>query len=81
MVGIGPKSAKTLLQTFGGLDEIYAQLDAVPEKLYAKLTARREYALISRQVAMLKQDQDLQLQGNLKTLRYAGQAVQRPPDA
>lgn len=76
VAGIGPKSAKTLLQTFGSLEAIYAQLDEVPEKWRAKLKAGRESALISRQVAMLKQD--LMLQGNLKTLRYEGQAPQRP---
>lgn len=70
VAGIGPKSARSLLQTFGSLDNIYAQLEQVPEKWRAKLVAGREMAQLSRQVAILKSD--LQLQGNLKTLRYAG---------
>ncbi|MDL4912917.1 MAG: flap endonuclease Xni [Enterobacterales bacterium endosymbiont of Blomia tropicalis] len=68
ITGIGPKSAKELLQRFGSLEGIYQQLDQVPTKWRNKLQAEQQMAQISRQVATLKQD--LALQGNLKTLRY-----------
>lgn len=68
ITGIGPKSAKELLQRFGSLEGIYQQLDQVPTKWRNKLQAEQQMAQISRQVATLKQD--LELQGNLKTLRY-----------
>jgi len=70
IAGIGPKSAKELLQQFGTLEGIYQQLDQVPTKWRKKLQAEQQMAQISRQVATLKQD--LVLQGNLKTLRYEG---------
>lgn len=70
VAGIGPKSAKELLQQFGTLEGIYQQLDQVPTKWRNKLQAEQQMAQISRQVATLKQD--LVLQGNLKTLRYEG---------
>lgn len=70
IAGIGPKSAKELLQQFGTLEGIYQQLDQVPTKWRNKLQAEQQMAQISRQVATLKQD--LVLQGNLKTLRYEG---------
>ncbi|MEZ3499615.1 flap endonuclease Xni [Pantoea sp. KPR_PJ] len=76
VAGIGPKSAKTLLQTFGSLETVYQQLDRVPEKWRKKLAAGEVSARISRQVATLKQD--LELRGNLKALRYEGQASQHP---
>lgn len=70
VAGIGPKSARTLLQEFGSLESIYQQLDRVPDKWKKKLEAGHDLAYISRQVAGLKQD--LALAGNLKTLRYHG---------
>ncbi|MBA2815521.1 flap endonuclease Xni [Candidatus Pantoea persica] len=72
--GIGPKSAKTLLQSFGLLEASYARLEEVPEKWRAKLVAGEASALVSRQVSTLKQD--LTLRGNLTTLHYTGQASQ-----
>lgn len=70
IAGIGPKSARELLQQFGSLESLYQQLDQVPTKWRTKLQAGQEMALISRDVARLKQD--LVLEGNLKLLRYSG---------
>ncbi len=54
--GIGPKGAETLFKQFRGLDEIYAQLDEVPEKLRGKLAQERENAFLSRQLAQIVRD-------------------------
>ncbi|MBE5253527.1 flap endonuclease Xni [Mixta mediterraneensis] len=51
ITGIGPKSAKELLQRFGSLEGIYQQLDQVPTKWRNKLQAEQQMAQISRQVA------------------------------
>ncbi|MCW2474916.1 flap endonuclease Xni [Candidatus Symbiopectobacterium sp. NZEC151] len=67
VVGIGPKSASQLLAQAGTLEQIYQQLDAVPEKWRHKLESQREMAFASRQVATLRTD--LALEGNLQQLR------------
>lgn len=68
--GIGPKSATQLINTFSTLEEIYQRLDEVPEKWRKKLEQHKESAFVSRQVARLQTD--LQLDGNLQQLRLAG---------
>lgn len=65
--GIGPKTAAQLLQQAGSLENLYQQLDQVPEKWRRKLEQQREMAWICRQVATLKTD--LTLNGNLQQLR------------
>lgn len=68
--GIGGKSAAQLLQQFGSLDAIYAQLDQVPDKWRNRLSGAQQQAEICKQVATLKTD--LVLEGNLKDLRLPG---------
>ncbi|BAN99401.1 5'-3' exonuclease [Plautia stali symbiont] len=72
VLGIGPKSARELLQQFGSLEALYQQLDQVPEKWQKKLRDHRAIAEVCRQVSTLKRD--LVLQGNLNTLRSQGPA-------
>lgn len=67
VAGIGGKSATQLLQQFGSLEQIYQQLDAVPDKWRKKLTEHQQMAFACKQVATLKTD--LVLDGNLKDLR------------
>ena len=67
MAGIGPKSATQLISEFGSLENIYANLENVPEKWRKKLEAHRESAFLSRTISTLKTD--LQLDGNLQQLR------------
>ncbi|MFQ3535629.1 MAG: DNA polymerase I [Aggregatilineales bacterium] len=54
--GIGEKTAVPLLQTYGTLEGIYANLAAIPEKIRAKLIEGRESAFLSRQVATIHTD-------------------------
>lgn len=58
--GVGPKTATTLIQNAGGLDELLADLPAVKnEKLRAKLSEGREQILQNRE--MVRLDTDLEL--------------------
>lgn len=67
VTGIGQKSATQLITTFGTLENLYGQLEEVPEKWRKKLTEHQEMAFICREVAKLKTD--LQVEGNLQQLR------------
>lgn len=58
--GIGPKKAADLINQFGSLDNLYANLDAVAnERIRNLLRDNREMAYISRQLVTLKNDVDL----------------------
>ena len=58
--GIGPKKASELINQFGGLDNLYANLDAVKnERIRKLLSDNREMAYISRQLVTLRTDVDL----------------------
>ncbi|MGL6177099.1 MAG: DNA polymerase, partial [Vibrionaceae bacterium] len=67
VAGIGPKTAVTLINQFGSLDNIYANLDAVAtlaglrgaKSVHAKLLASKEMAYLSQQLATIKLDCDL----------------------
>lgn len=58
--GIGPKKAAELINEFGSLDNLYANLDAVKnERTRNLLRDNREMAYISRRLVTLKDDVDL----------------------
>ena len=74
--GIGEKTALALLQALGGLDELYASLDKIPElpirgakKLPEKLAEQRQQAELSYRLATIKLDVDLPLK--VEDLRHA----------
>ena len=55
--GIGPKTAATLLSTFGTLDEIYKNLDQIPQTgRRNKLEENEEIARLSRQLVELERN-------------------------
>jgi DNA polymerase-1 len=54
--GIGPKTAKKLLQRFGGIDELLQRLDEVEDKLRKKLEDNRETLELSRRLTGLRTD-------------------------
>ncbi|AHY47087.1 DNA polymerase family A [Rubrobacter radiotolerans] len=55
--GIGPKGASKLLQEFGSVEEIYANLDAVKAKgTKSKLEEGRESAFLSKELATMRYD-------------------------
>lgn len=58
--GIGPKKASELINQFGTLDNLYANLDDVKnERIRNLLRDNREMAYISKQLVTLKTDVDL----------------------
>lgn len=66
--GIGEKTALTLLQTFGSLNQLYQQLEQVPslalrgaKGIAAKLAEHQQKALLSYQLATIKTDCTLPL--------------------
>lgn len=66
---VGLKTAAKLLQDFGSLDGVYAQLDQVPRpRLREMLTTHRNDALLSRQLVTLRTDLDLTFEPH--KLRY-----------
>ena len=61
--GIGPKTAAALLDHFGDLDEVYANLDSVEnvdvrgaKKLGARLAEHRDNVTVSRELAQIRYD-------------------------
>src|SRR5688500_11169361 len=60
--GIGEKGAKGLIQQFGSLDAVYESLDQVPKPaMRKKLEENREKAFLSRDLARIKCDLDLDI--------------------
>lgn len=58
--GIGPKKASELINQFGSLDNLYANLDMVQnERIRGLLRDNREMAYISKRLVTLKTDVDL----------------------
>ena len=58
--GIGPKKAAELINEFGSLDNLYANLDSVKnERIRGLLHDNKEMAYISKQLVTLKRDVDL----------------------
>lgn len=72
--GIGPKAAAALLEMYPSLDEIYQNLDSLPNKYRTKLEADREMAFMSRQLVILHHDLPIKL-----SLTKAAIKVADPP--
>ncbi len=59
VAGIGPKTAALLIQEFGSIEGIYANLDKIKGKRRENLEAGRETLPLSRQLVTLKDDLEL----------------------
>ena len=59
--GVGPKSALSLLQSYGDLDGVYSHLDECSASLRKKLTDYEEDARLSRTLATIDSDVPLDL--------------------
>ena len=60
---VGPKTAAKLIAEFGSLEEIYQNLDKIPQdKLRQKLSENKENAFLSKKLVTLKKD--VHLNGN-----------------
>src|SRR5439155_10717943 len=67
--GIGPKTAAKLLQEFGSLDNILANLDKVPGKKQESLRAAAKAVELSRQLVRLDTNVPLPLEWDAWRLR------------
>lgn len=56
VMGIGEKTAATLLKTYGGLDGVYEHLSELSESIRNKLIAGKEAAYLSRTLATIVTD-------------------------
>lgn len=59
--GLGPKGAETLLKEYKNLDNIYANLEKLPEKVREKLTTDKENAYLSQELAQMVLDAPITL--------------------
>ena len=74
--GVGEKTAITLLQEFGTLDELYANLDQVRGKLRDRLIEHRDSAFMSREIGRILTALPVQLNlEEARTGRYDRRAV------
>jgi DNA polymerase-1 len=62
--GVGEKTAAKLIQTYGGVAGVYEHLDEIKGALHEKLAEGRDSALLSRELARIRQDVPVTL--NLK---------------
>ena len=53
VTGVGEKTALSLIQTYGGLDNIYSNIDEIKGKLKERLIADKEIAYLSRTLATI----------------------------
>jgi len=68
--GIGEKTAKSLIQSYGSLDNIYANLENIKGKMKEKLEEDKENAYFSFELATIYKDVPLEI--NLNKLTYEG---------
>lgn len=70
--GVGPKTAATLLQEFGDLENIYKNLDSklISPKIKDGLQKFQKQIAISKKLVSLKKDADLEF-GNLEDLKLS----------
>ncbi len=54
--GVGPKTAQPLLKEYGNLEEVFASIGIIPEKISKKLEGQKEIALMSKKLAFIRRD-------------------------
>ena len=64
VAGIGPKNGVKLITTYGNLEGIYENIDEIKGKQKEKLLADKENAFISRELATVKRELDVEYDKN-----------------
>lgn len=59
--GIGEKTARTLISKYQSIENVYKNIDIIDKKHQEKLITGRENAIMSKQLATIKRDIDLNL--------------------
>lgn len=70
VAGVGPKGAAELLNQYGSLENIFANLAKIPDKIRGKLEQGRESAYLSQELARIVVD--MQLDISKESLAYTG---------
>ena len=73
--GIGEKTARNLIQTYGSLDGVYEHIDEIKGKMKEKLEADKESAYFSYELATIYKEVPLEV--DLSKLTYEGADQQR----
>lgn len=68
--GIGPKTASSLIQEYGSVENIYENLDKLKPRYKELLESSRDEALLSRQLVTIKSDIDIKV--DLDEYNYRG---------
>ena len=68
--GIGEKTAKTLIQTYGSLDGVYENIDSIKGKMKEKLETDKDNAYFSYELATIYRD--VPLENDLNKFTYEG---------
>ena len=58
--GVGPKTASELLKEFSTIEEIYENIEIIPEKTAKKLRGQKEIALISKKLALIQRNMPIE---------------------
>ena len=58
--GVGEKTALSLIETYSSLENIYENIEKISGKLKEKLESGKELAFVSKQLATIKQDVELE---------------------
>ena len=61
VAGVGPKTAKMLLQTYGNIENIYKNLGEIKETVREKLEKDKDSAFLSKKLATIIKDMDIEL--------------------
>lgn len=77
--GIGDKKAASMLQAYGNLEGIYANLDKFKGKQLENLTNYKDDAFLSRQVATIVRDADFEL--DLESITFPNFNVEQVTEA
>lgn len=77
--GIGDKKAASMLQAYGNLEGIYANLDKFKGKQLENLTDYKDDAFLSRQVATIVRDADFEL--DLESISFPNFNVEQVTEA
>ncbi len=68
--GIGEKTAFSLLEEFRSIDNLYAHIDTVPNKYKNKLLQGRDDAYMSKTLATIKRDCDIEINQDECKLKF-----------
>ncbi|NLA44608.1 MAG: DNA polymerase I, partial [Candidatus Cloacimonetes bacterium] len=77
--GIGEVTAVKLLKQYSNLDEIYAHLDEIPEKLRQKLIEGKDNAYLSRQLAMIIRNVPIEIP-RIEALKFNPESLHKAKD-